>query len=592
MDAATDSRVANVWLKKMFKSFFSSGTQNSFPSIGLLGQVLLADFVRWDQTDVLADLQSNDKSFTVASRPSTFEYLACSPPLRLQYGRYLFRIQIEVLSGGLTIGFVGIPEGDWKATTNIFTVGEHYLELTPPFFGASYQLVLAACNLQGQAVTHARIKNLELWRDASLKNLFFAQAKKHTEQLKRHWRIRVLPAMLHKKLDALPYAHRLYPWARYRVTDVAEAGYAVRGLLSWRDRRGGRYLLSADVGDDCVSIIPVQHGRLGPRKRLRFTSRSAPMYLSSLEGSHGNQIPLVCLFNFDESHASTPESQVLALLDPLAFADCEAPVLAGHGAQALLSRPGHWGYRGLHVHQAGDCFQIAAPDRDKSTLVLLPGQVDETIWSGQAMHIDLGANTEPIGITALPLAGTQGGRLYCLSCRSREEVVTVAWDGTKATVDHLFVGGLSRSSVAAGNLLGDGRVYAAVALWGGDPKALNTPGRGEVVVLEQYKSGRLRVAFRFPAGMHPTDIACADLDGDGQDELIVLNYGVGLGPESRCHLGNVQIFKFRAGRFACVQTLSLPNPRIACVTDFENDRGRQLVISLFFERKLAIIKHI
>jgi hypothetical protein len=114
--------------------------------------------------------------------------------------------------------------------------------------------------------------------------------------------------------------------------------------------------------------------------------------------------------------------------------------------------------------------------------------------------------------------------------------------------------------------------------------------RGELLLVDLDRQGALGGLAVSPAGVHPTDVVAGDFDGDGEVEVAVLNYGSGLGPRDRRHPGGVEIYKDQGGVYRRVARLALPNPRIGAAVDVDRDGVVELVVSLFFERRLVVIK--
>ena len=205
----------------------------------------------------------------------------------------------------------------------------------------------------------------------------------------------------------------------------------------------------------------------------------------------------------------------------------------------------------------------------------------------------LGFQAEPIGIGVLH-APSGKKHTYYLSLRASAEIVVIriSEDGGPSILQRMPITGLSRSSVAIGNFRGDGSCQIAVALWGGNPTDLNTVRRGQVVIGDLDETGRIDKLIYFDAGIHPTDLVSGDFDGDGVDELAVLNYGAGLGPTNRVDVGGIEVFKYQENSFTCISEIKLANPRIAAAIDIDGDGIDEIVVSLFFENKVAVIKYV
>lgn len=182
-----------------------------------------------------------------------------------------------------------------------------------------------------------------------------------------------------------------------------------------------------------------------------------------------------------------------------------------------------------------------------------------------------------------------------MTLRKAREMSVVRQDaaGRLTVVQRYPVDALSRSSMAIGNLRSPDKPDLAMAFWGRDPMAdIDKPVESRFMVASLQDNGLLADhAVYTDAGVNPTDIVAADLDGDGLDEIVVLNFGASAGELNRIHPGNVQVFKWDGASFRCVATLELPEPRFGYAIDIDEDGVDELVISLFFERKLAVIKY-
>jgi uncharacterized protein (DUF2141 family) len=85
--------------------------------------------------------------------------------------------------------------------------------------------------------------------------------------------------------------------------------------------------------------------------------------------------------------------------------------------------------------------------------------------------------------------------------------------------------GISPSSVAIGDLNGDGQPDLVTTNIGGDPLATPTPA-GTISVLLGNGGGTYSAATPYPTGsVLPFSVAIGDLNGDGKLDLAVANYG-------------------------------------------------------------------
>lgn len=564
-------------------------------------------FSDWSKSNELIDrLKLTGKSFGVQTQKLKYNIFLVSPSVRLSLGVYLFQFNLKLRSGGLTFGLLNENGTEWLKYTNyqdtLAVDFEYIVEKRHQFI----KIALAACNHDKPHTVDFELTPIYIQRISGIAGVCRKRAINLKKKSIEKWQLFVKPHIYIKKIElsvkigrflsalCKKYSIRINS-NTYVLIDSVEAGYAVRSIVSLKNLNGKKMLVTADVGDDSISVISVTEGRLRQSRKIKFTNRSAPMHLGVIKRNKADESPLICFFNFDVSGKDT-ESTSLALLS---YIDNQSSINIiqdnSETMDIIHSRKGFWGYRGVHVLQDPDYnFRIAAIDRHQGTFLRFSGNYENNNISTKFEQIDIGSDTEPIGLNAVCQNSTKLTADYYITSRNSKEIIVVGpKDEGKIGVKQRFkIKGKSRSSVATGAFRAKNKKEIAVAIWGGDPTRLNDFGIGEFVVGDTDENGYIYNTVYQKAGMHPTDIAAGDLDGDGIDELVVLNYGVGLGPLDRKHSGSVQVFKYLKNKFQCISTVKVPNPRIALVTDIDDDGKDEAIISLFFEKKLVVLKHI
>lgn len=565
--------------------------------------VVTPEFKTWVSDKTMSSVFShNCTTISVTGPKSQFGYLALSPDFQLQAGVYEFIYDVQLESGGVSVGLMNASNQTWIVHENHLASGHGKLSATVCGKPITARLVLSACNHNMQSVTNVMFSNLEGYRITGKIGARWAAVRekwierKTENNPKKYFNsLRKMAAQGQSTLQKFTTNPKTVSIANAMVIDVADAGNAIQSILQYKADDGQDRILTADVGHNSVSSLALIDGRLGPRKAIRFTAGSAPMYLASVRKDDGRQVPLLCFFNFDTTGESMPHSSVAILDNFMTLEQSEAINDVAGDWPTLFKRSGHWGYRGIHVLQDDNLnYAIASVDRDKGKFHLLTGKPENGRFTHQEKIVNIGVGTEPIGVNAL----RTGNNIYPLnanyyiSSRNRNEIVVVGYiDDVQLRIkQRLSIDGRSRSSVAVGRFWNKDEYGVAVALWGGDPTDLNAFGIGQIAIARVSDDGTLVDLKYIEAGVHPTDIASGDLDGDGVDELVVLNYGVGLGPADRAHPGSVQIFKYTDGAFRCLSEIKVPNPRIACITDIDGDEIDELLVSLFFENMIVTIK--
>jgi hypothetical protein len=386
----------------------------------------------------------------------------------------------------------------------------------------------------------------------------------------------------------------------YRIIDIAKVGYAVRSaeLIETQDNK---YIVTADVGDDSLSILPLVGGKLGNRNVIRFPEKSAPIGIKAIKHTrNGNSEGLlIAVFNFDATGEKRKNTYVChAIVADLLKEPADECDIRSSSFERILSREGHWGFRCVNCYEAlGGTNYIISLDRgaDLAWIIELLDAPNSSLRDGKIHRVPLGyidTKAEPIFAAIVPSECQNEAPDFIISQRGKAELTTVSRlnDGEYRIASRVSVGGGSRSSVAVGKFWNRKERGVAVALWGGDPTDLREIAYGKLVVFHFDHKLKCHSPVFVNAGVHPTDIVVGDFDGDGIDELAVLNYGSGLSPMDRIHPGSVQIFKWIDDIFKKVSEINIPYPRIGISADIDDDGRDELLVSLFFEKRLVTIK--
>jgi hypothetical protein len=552
---------------------------------------------------VLPATDGGSSNILVSCDSCRYDYLLLSKRFYSSPGFHDLDIEIEIVTGGVTIGLLD-TSGAWRKSINISKTGRYQLRFGVFWPASLTKVVIAACNMDGPGPVHVVLNRLTIDSWLFRPRLLVSAIRHETEHLAERakvayrtvlspWGFRILicgmavTGRVAQVLRRLPLVSRLI--RGYYLIDTATIGYASRGISSLTTPTG-LVLITADVGDDSLSILPVKQGRVHPRAIISCPPRSAPMYVSRIRFQEGDR-PVVSLFNFDETGQVFSDTSI-GLINDLSAAIDTGTVAPGIGLQPLIQRAGYWGFRGSAVHQLADGrYRLASVDRDRNFFYVLDASTTEEMPQ-TAQHLDLGPSNEPVGINFAPPPQGSLPINYYLSCRKAPEIIhiQVSPEGVPRIKSRYPVPGLSRSSVAIGRTRCANEQEVLVAQWGGDPTDLNGSGQGSFVALSIGTNGSLGKAHPALAGINPTDIIVGDLDGDGLDEVAVLNYGNGLGRADRTVLGGVDIYKWDGREYARISMIKVPSPRVGLIVDIDGDGRPELAVTTFYEKCLVVIK--
>lgn len=532
----------------------------------------------------------------VASKPLQYAYLAMGEEMCLTTGFYQLEADVALERGGVTVGIID-SEGSWISNVNI-----EQSQRTSLSFCVSHltrkrrkvKVVIAACNKSDYQPVEAIISNLQIVPKQVGTLLWpLIRLRDTVSILKRYWRTSLLSRFALLKLKiynrVVCLLKPIFP-KTYYLTSMADAGYATRGI-SLATGQNGNFVVAAGAGDDTISFFKIESGKLMPRSVVQLPYRLAPFYIETIPDGKGNDRIIVCLFNF--GGGDRPQISYLADFGSAGeLINHAEPSNTYKQYQKILSWAGYCGFRGCVVLGKEDShYSIGAVNRDGNMFHFINGLIEDAQMKNDMIELPLGKGVEPIGITGFQFSGSSQRFNFYISSRARKEIFVIAVQEKEAQIVQTFpIEDYSRSSVTVGRFFNSEEKGVALALWGGDPKDLNSIMKGHLLIGRLDDKGQITAIEYVPAGVHPTDAVSGDFDGDGVDEIAVLNYGNGLGLSDRRHTGGVQIFKYITNRFQCIAKIPLPSPRIGAAIDIDGDGIDELVVSLFFEKKIVVIK--
>jgi uncharacterized membrane protein len=176
-------------------------------------------------------------------------------------------------------------------------------------------------------------------------------------------------------------------------------------------------------------------------------------------------------------------------------------------------------------------------------------------------------------------------------------------DGTFKAVKTYLSGGDGAVSVAVADLNKDGKADVLVANCGPEACGPGSPG-GSVGVLIGNGNGTFKPAVNYPAANSPFNVVAADLNGDGELDIVVSNWGT---PNAGTNNGAVTVLQGRGnGTFRPAQTFpsggaeapavavadvnkdGRPDILLACVADALNQNSTGVVSVLINDTKSAL----
>jgi sulfotransferase famil protein len=549
----------------------------------------------WQPSHLVTRFALDGEGVAFAAENARFEYLVVGEPRTLSPGLYRVQAQGSVSAGACVLGLLDQNASSWLVTFHVPRSGarEGELVLTQE---TSVQPIVSAANQAGPDVVECRLDALSITRTGDLAAAASEQARRVADAQERQWRRETLPTLLLDRLDRAVASEAESAFRTYRIQQAPEIGYAARSVVAVDRGPAGFHVLVANAGDDTVSVLRRDgQGRLAPIGDLQFPRHSTPIDIRTLDGPGGPDLG-VCLFHMEEVKTDFGTGfGVLGFEQALRAAETGEPVTIDR-LRVLHARDGVWGARNaVFVDGAEAGSWLAVVDRDQSAVWIFHREAGARDWPQAGEIVPLEPGFDPVGLSGCLAPATRRPVFYA-AARLKPLLAVVAVPASSSTgaaiVQTVDMGGLSRSSVAIGAFESKDVREVAVGLWGGDPRELNTPFKGQVFHARMQDDGRLTDPGVFDAGPNSTDVVAGDLDGDGLDELAVLNYGAGLNIEERTALGGVQIFKKTNGSFRLAEAVDLPSPRIGLIADFDGDGRPELGATLFFEKRLAIVKHV
>lgn len=534
-----------------------------------------------------------DGMLSLSVRNVEMGYIILSPSIFLSRGLYEITVEIDLQKGNCGLGILDIDQEHWLESSPIARNQSVKRIVFPLLSPRKLRLILSGNNVtSGEVVAKISAAKITLLGGRAAAEVELR--RREEESRIRSWRRIEQPKLLLGRLDSEVANYRQGKQNKHvAIVDAPEIGFAARSVLPLQvDDKF--YVFVANAGDDSVSVLSRHDGELVHEFDLAFPANSTPISLIGVPS--GSEVHLGVSFfrmvkdsqcSFGTSFGIIPIQRILKNLD-----DCDSKEIGEDEITLLYEREGCWGARNaifLNGGRYGDL--IAVCDRDNSQLWIFYRAAEGDNWGRQPELLDLPEGFEPVGMTGY-IDGDQAN-VYVASRLLPELLFVVRPANGGARIESsISTGGLSRSSVTMGTFSCAGDRYVATGLWGGDPRSINEPHLGSVFMLPIGIDGAPQAenSFIVLAGTNTTDVVSVDIDDDGVDELVVLNYGTGIGIEDRTDLGGVMIFKFGMAGFEKIADVELPSPRIACISDLDGDGRLEVGIALFFERRLAVLK--
>lgn len=520
-------------------------------------------------------------------------YLISSPIFTLPPGVHEISLRGEITSGLCSFGVLDVKQDSWAANQPIRNLDGRSRVLVPLARKTQMQLIISSDNADNPGPVNGVLSRVKVEMKAD-RTAAEEMISKDAEQANlSQWRRKAQPKQLLDALHAEVSSTQPRRAKSYGVVGATEIGYASRSITNVQ-HDDVLYTLVANAGDDTVTVL--ERTRPGDALKwkcdLQFPQYSTPIDVQAIATENDHMIG-VSFFHMQEisSEFGLTGFGMVSLNSILDRAKTNQKVEVEKSEIHFLHQRGSFrGARNAAVVDDGEQRWMAVTDRDRSAVWVFHQKYKGKEWGTPPSLIPLIKSFEPVGIT-----GIKRGQkaVFYASARLLPQIATIEVTGDEPpkVMAITEVGGLSRSSIAIGAFGAEKKLGLAVGLWGGDPTNITIPYQGSVFIADILDDGTLTNHAWFDAGINTTDVVAGDLDGDGEDELAVLNYGNGLNLETRSHLGDLQIFKRTTGGFECVAQLDIPSPRIGSVTDFDGDGKPELGVTLFHEKRLAIIKY-
>jgi hypothetical protein len=231
---------------------------------------------------------------------------------------------------------------------------------------------------------------------------------------------------------------------------------------------------------------------------------------------------------------------------------------------------------------------IVANTADNTVSVLLnttaPGATTPSFAAGQTFAVDSG----PASIAAADLNGD--GKLDLVVANATAGTISVLFNTTvpgatmpSFAAQHSFAAGSGAGSVAVTDMNGDGRLDLVI---------VNTGANSLSVIFNTTEPGDAVPSFAaqqvFGAGIAPTFVAAADLNGDGKPDLVLANTTA----NAISVLFNRTAVGAALASFATGQIVDTGNgPSSVAITDMNGDGKPDLVIAYTDDNTVAVLRN-